>query len=67
MEAVVAQSEAQTGHLLVDDTWCPDPDACFSRKIDGLKGERVVGQTDKRTDIYARQHISCTDRQRLQR
>jgi hypothetical protein len=50
MEAVVAQSEAQTGHLHVGDTRCPDPDGCFSRKIDGLKDERMEGQTDKQTD-----------------
>jgi hypothetical protein len=63
MKAVVAQSEAQTGHLRVDDTWCPDPGACFSRKTDGLKEEWTEGQTDKRTDRYAIQHISCTDKQ----
>lgn len=63
MEAVVAQSEAQTGHLRVDDTLCPDSDVCFSRKIDGLKDERMEGQTDKRTDRHARQHVSCTDKQ----
>jgi hypothetical protein len=51
MEAVAAQSETQTGHLRVDDTWFPDPDACFSRMIDGLKDERMEGQTNKRMDM----------------